>query len=280
MSKPVDTKDPTAVKAEVQTLFLEMFPAADRSFVPSAFGWIIDCFTGSYPGYQPVDASYHDLEHTLQGTLCMTRLLHGRALAQAAPVLTERQFQLGLAAILLHDTGYLKKQGDKAGTGAKYTLTHVARSADFAAELLLHKGFTRPEIHAVQHMIRCTGLNVDLAAIPFVNEVERIIGYALGTGDLLGQMAAADYVDKLPILYAEFVEAAKHSGGKMPGGGGFTSAEDLMSKTPVFWEKYVRVKIERDFVGLHHFLERPYPGGPNEYIQRVEANIARLRARS
>lgn len=280
MAQPVDTKDPTAVEVEVQALCLEMFPAADRLFIPRAFGWIIDCFTGGCPGYQPVDASYHDLEHTLQGTLCMTRILSGRARAQVAPLLTERQFQLGLAAILLHDTGYLKRLGDRGGTGAKYTLTHVARSTDFAAELLSEKGFTRAEIHAVQHMIRCTGLNVDLAAIPFVSEIERIVGYALGTGDLLGQMAAADYVDKLPILYAEFVEAAQHSGGKMPGGGGFASAEDLMSKTPAFWEKYVRVKIDKDFLGLHHYLERPYPGGPNEYIQRVEANIARLRARS
>ncbi len=280
MSQPVDTKDPTAVEVEVQALYLEMFPGADRLFVPRSFGWIIDCFMGYYPGYQAVDASYHDLEHTLQGTLCMTRILRGRARAQAAPILTERQFQLGLAAILLHDTGYLKKQGDRAGTGAKYTLTHVDRSANFAAELLPQKGFTLAEIHAVQHMIRCTGLNVNLAAIPFLSEIERIIGYALGTGDLLGQMAASDYVDKLPILYAEFVEAAKHSGGKMPGGGGFTSAEDLMSKTPAFWEKYVRIKIERDFRGLHHYLERPYPGGPNEYVRRVEANIARLRTRS
>ena len=37
----------------------------------------------------------------------------------------------------------------------------------------------------------------------------RIVGFALGTADLLGQMAAPDYVDKLPVLYDEFVEAAR-----------------------------------------------------------------------
>src|SRR5215475_13584797 len=78
MYSPVATKDPTAVEVEVQAAYLEMFPDADRLFVPQIFGWAIDCFTGQYGGYQPIDAQYHDFEHTLQGTLCMARLLHGR----------------------------------------------------------------------------------------------------------------------------------------------------------------------------------------------------------
>ncbi len=71
--------------------------------------------------------------------------------------------------------------------------------------------------------------------------MERIVGFALGTADLLGQMAAPDYVDKLPVLYSEFAEAARYSAdGKMKAGGFFTSADDLMQKTPLFWENYVR----------------------------------------
>ena len=57
-------------------------------------------------------------------------------------------------------------------------------------------------------MIRCTGVNAALSVIPFQSEMEKVAGFALGTADLLGQMAAEDYVDKLPILYAEFAEAA------------------------------------------------------------------------
>jgi hypothetical protein len=129
-------------------------------------------------------------------------------------------------------------------------------------------------------MIRCTGVNMDLRSIPFQTRLETIIGYALGTADLLGQMAAKDYPDKLPILYSEFVEAAEFSEGRMPPGGGFASAEALMRDTPVFWEKYDRVKIERDFCGLYKFLADPYPDGPNDYILRVEANIARVRRKT
>jgi hypothetical protein len=91
-------------------------------------------------------------------------------------------------------------------------------------------------------------------------------------------MAAPDYVDKLPILYMEFAEAARYSGdGKMKAGGFFSSAEDLMQKTPLFWENYVKTKINREFLGLYRALNNPYPDGPNPYIECIEANMARLR---
>src|SRR5262249_62118285 len=139
--------------------------------------------------YQPVDALYHDFEHTLQGTLCMARLLRGRHHAGAQPRLTERMFRLGVLAILLHDTGYLKKREDTEGTGAKYTVTHVERSAEFADQLLADKGFVPTDIKAVQNMIHCTGVDATLSVIPFQSELEKVVGYALGTADLLGQMA-------------------------------------------------------------------------------------------
>jgi hypothetical protein len=277
MYPPVATKDPTAVEVEVQSAYLGMFPKGDAKFVPRAFGWVIDCFTGRYGDYQAVDARYHDLEHTLQGTLCMARLLRARQRANAQPPLTERMFHLGLLAILMHDTGYLKKRGDTEGTGAKYTVTHVDRSADFAAELLRAKKFSAEDIKAVQNMIHCTGVDAALSVIPFQNEMEKTVGHALGTSDLLGQMAAEDYVDKLPVLYAEFSEASRFSHDKPHFVGMFSSADDLMKKTPTFWEKYVQMKLNRDFGGLYKFLNDPYPDGPNCYLQRIEANMKKLR---
>jgi hypothetical protein len=279
MYPPVVTNDPTAVEVEVQTACRAMFAGADPMFVPRAFGWAIECFTGNYRDYQAVDARYHDFEHTLQGTLCLARLLRGRHLAEAEPRLSLQMFQLGLLAILLHDTGYLKKRADTQGTGAKYTVTHVRRSADFAVELLMEKGYDASSIRAVQNMILCTGVNAALSVIPFQSESERVLGLALGTADLLGQMAAEDYVDKLPTLYAEFAEAADYSKDRTHYIAMFSSAEDLMQKTPTFWEKFVRLKLDRDFGGLHQFLNDPYPSGPNAYVERIEANIERLRRR-
>ena len=277
MHKQIDTREPSQVAAEVQEAYLGMFPQGDREFMPMIFQWVVAWFGGKYLDYQAIDAHYHDLEHTLQGILCMARLLRGRQAQGQEPKLTQRMFELGMLAILLHDTGYLKKRGDNEGTGAKYTLTHVDRSIEFARELMLSRDFLVEEILAVQNMIRCTGVNVKLEAIRFQNDLERIVGFSLGTADLLGQMAAGDYVDKLPILYLEFAEAARFSDGKMKAGGFFSSAEDLMQKTPLFWENYVQSKINREFLGLHRFLNEPYPDGPNPYVERIEANMARLR---
>ncbi|HEX3988933.1 MAG TPA: hypothetical protein VHZ30_05840, partial [Verrucomicrobiae bacterium] len=221
---------------------------------------------------------YHDLEHTLQGVLCMARLLRRRAVLDLQPAIPQRIFELGMLAILMHDTGYLKRLGDSGGTGAKYTLIHVDRSIEFAGEFMRSQNFPGEEVLSVQNMIRCTGVNVKLDTIQFQSEVERLAGYALGTADLLGQMAAPDYVDKLPTLYLEFAEAARFSAdGKMKAGGFFSSADDLMQKTPLFWDSYVKNKINREFLGLYRSLNDPYPDGPNPYIDRVEANIARLR---
>jgi hypothetical protein len=273
----VDTADPRAVAHEIQRIYLAMFPGADLLFVPRIFGWAKDCFEGKYDEYQAVDARYHDFAHTLEVTLCMARLLHRRHVLRASPILTQADMELGLLAILLHDTGYLKKRDDLEGTGAKYTLIHVDLSGEFARQLLAAKGFPASAGLAVRRMIHCTGVSTNLASIPFPDERERMVGYALGTSDFLGQMAADDYVEKLPELYREFEESARFFAGKINGGLHFSSEEDLLRKTPGFWQHYVLPKLENDFRGLYRFLNNPYPDGPNFYVQKVESNIARLK---
>lgn len=269
----VNTRDPLAVAGKVRSDYVALFPESDSRFVATAFGWVLDAFQGRVPGYLPVDTRYHDLEHTLQGTLCLTQILRGRALAGEAPHLEPRDFELALVAILLHDTGYLKSVTDRAGTGAKYTKTHVQRSCQFAETLLRQKGFQPSEIQAVQSMIRCTGMGARIESIQFERDQHRIAGFALGTADLLGQMAAEDYVEKLPILFEEFRESSQFNGSEVAL---FSSARDLMEKTPAFWDRYVKPKIENDFLGLFRFLSNPVPNGPNPYLQRIAGNLRRL----
>jgi hypothetical protein len=112
--------------------------------------------------------------------------------------------------------------------------------------------------------------------IHFESEEYRIAGYALGTADLLGQMAAKDYVEKLPILFEEFKESAHFNGTEAEP---FSSAEDLMRQTPAFWAQYVQPKIESDFAGLFRYLAKPQPNGINPYIERIQKNISKLEER-
>lgn len=276
MFDPVNTRDPAAVEAAVHVIRAELFPEAGSAFVTRAFGWATDCFAGRHPGYLPVDVPYHDYEHTLQGALCLARLLQGRHRAGACPPLTVRAFELGLLAILFHDSGYLKQRGDVEGTGAKYTAVHVRRSAEFAREFLAAHGYGERDLLAVQNMIRCTGMNAELQAIRFQDDLERDVGFALGTADLVGQMSADDYVEKLPLLFQEFVEAAPHADAASAPMYAFASAAELRHRTPAFWEKHVRPKLDLAFRRAHAFLNDPYPDGPNLYLLRIEANIARL----
>lgn len=276
MFPTVNTKDPVAVEVEVQAAYRALFPSGDPQFVSRVFASVVNCFMGGHSDYLPVDAPYHDLEHTLQGVVCFAKLMRTRHEAGAHPPVTQRLFQLGLLAMLLHDSGYLKRRGDTEGTGAKYTVTHVQRSAEFAAALMTEKGFPAGDIHSVRNMIHCTGVDAALACIDFQSEAERTVGLAIGTADLLGQMAAEDYVEKLPALYREFAEAAEHSKDKTSIVGMFSSARDLLEKTPTFWG-YARNRLTRDFGGMYRFLNDPYPFGPNFYLERVEANIERIR---
>lgn len=276
MFPPVNTKDAVAVEVAAQAAHRALFPSGDPQFVASVFGWTVQAFTGGHPDYLPVDAVYHDLEHTLQGTLCLVQILRTRHQAESHPVISQRLFQLGLLAILLHDTGYLKRRDDLEGTGAKYTVTHVQRSAEFAAALMTEKGFPALDILAVRNMIHSTGVDAALGRIDFQSEAERAVGLALGTADLIGQMAAEDYVEKLPLLFREFTEAAQFTGDKTSLVGMFSSAQDLTKKTPAFWD-YTRNRLTRDFGGMYRFLNDPYPFGPNHYLERIEANVARIR---
>ncbi|MCS7091396.1 MAG: hypothetical protein NZM03_11870 [Limisphaera sp.] len=275
----ISPRDPHAVAAEVQAAYREMFPEGDPLFVSRVFGWTIQAFRGEVPGYQSADTGYHDLEHTLLETLCFARLLLSRHRAGVEPQLTQRHFELGLLAVLFHDAGYLKRAGDLEGTGAKYTLVHVHRSAEFARALLQAQGYPPGDVQTVETMILCTGLDARPESLPFADEAERVVGCALGTADLLAQMAAEDYLEKLPALYAEFAEAAAYARDPQSFVAVYRSPEDLLRRTPEFWEQWARPRLERELGGVYRFLNDPYPDGPNEYLERIEQHMARLRAR-
>lgn len=276
MGPKIDTSNPQVVAREIQAMYLGLFPDANPFFVAQSLEWLRQSFAGQYAGYLPIDTHYHDLEHTLEVSLCMVQILHRRQQLGGQPVLNRKFFELGLLAILLHDTGYLKSQTDTEGTGGKYTFIHVERSASFARQLLSDNGFDEASIKAVQNMIHCTGLNVNLNLIPFDSELEKIVGCALGSGDLLGQMAADNYPDKLPALFEEFNESAHFMREGQNHAGAFESVEDLLRKTPSFWKHYVLPKLQVDFLGLYRFLNDPYPDGPNYYLRKIEDNLDRL----
>jgi hypothetical protein len=274
MFPQVDTKSAPAVAAVARATFLHFHPGADTALLDRLFSDVEDMFDGRYLDYLPIDMRYHDLEHTLQAALCLMQLLEGRYRAKVNPAVSQRQFELAVASVLLHDTGYLKLKSDAQGTGAKYTFVHVIRSCAFAASYLPVVGFNGEEVETAVAAIRCTGPRSSIAQLQFPGEVEHFLGCALATADYLGQMAAPDYVDELAYLYAEFEESDNFF--NIPREKRlFRSVRDLVAKTSIFWEKFVLPRINHDYVGVYRYLADPYPGGPNPYIQAIEQNMTR-----
>lgn len=278
MLNSVDTKNPAAVAVFVKRIFNELYPGAAHTLLDRGFVEIIKLFTGEHPGYLPIDLGYHNLEHTLQATVCLTFILEGAHKAGEDRQLSARQFELAIVAVLLHDTGYLKIRSDQQGTGAKYTLTHVLRSCAFAASYLPTIGAEEYEIADILSAINCTGPTNEIGRLTFHTAADKFVGCALATADYLGQMADPNYPRKLGVLFNEFRESDDFV--NMPAAKRmFKSEEELTRRTPDFWEKFVWPRLNHQLDKVYHYLERPYPGGKNEYLDAISRNIAIVRER-
>lgn len=280
MLPQVDFAHTATVSEFVRGKFQDLYADANDAWLRSLFLDVDDAFNGRSQDYAAVDLKYHDLQHTLMATVCMAQILEGQHKAPSGigALLTARDFELAIAAVLLHDTGYLKLKSDLAGTGAKYTYCHIVRSCAFAASYLPLVGADASDVESVVAAINCTGPNSDINWLRFRDPVSRLVGCALATADYLGQLADPAYIGKLGYLYAEFREsddfvhvAPEH---RM-----FKSEEDLIRRTPGFWINVVRPKLDRDFQGVYRFLERPIGSGKNGYLDAVDTNFAEISRR-
>ncbi len=262
----IDTRNTVATNREVKRIYDSLFGAGLFAPVESVLNDVELLFHGKYPGYQSCDTAYHDFEHTLQTYLAAARIFDGMLREQRGRV-SRDLVALGLIAILGHDTGFIKDDRDQDGHGGKYTLIHVERSKEFMGRLLTNHGFDAGQTACVKNLISCTGLNVSLSVIPFASPTEKLVGCVVGTADYLGQMSDPDYLDKLPRLYDEYKE------GNVPG---FQSADDLIKKSPQFFEQFVMDRLTRDFQGVYRFAAKHF-GGRDLYIESIRKNLALIK---
>jgi hypothetical protein len=269
----IDTKNPAAVVKAVKDAFTDIGAEASHPLVDRVFQDVQEMFAGNYAGYRGIDMHYHNFEHTLQATLCLVHILHGRSRTTDRPVITARTWELGVMAALLHDSGYLKVNGDLEGTGAKYTFVHERRSCEFARDYLPRMGVTATEVEDICASIICTGPRSKISQIAFRTEEGRHMAFALLTADYLAQMSAPDYVEKLPALYREFEEAFQFEQTPMEKRP-YHNLQQLLEKTPGFWTNLVRPMLDFEAGGVYRYLTTA--GQPNPYLQSVEANLAEV----
>ncbi|MBI5188372.1 MAG: hypothetical protein HZA07_04790 [Nitrospirae bacterium] len=267
---------------EIRTIYKENYQEDNIDIIEVVFNDVIDLFSGKRRGVRKCDTIYHNLLHTLQIIPPFIKIIDGWNKSGNAPKISREFFDMGIIAVLFHDTGYIKTEDDVNGTGAKYTFIHIQRSTDFAGHYLSEIGFEEHKISSIKNMIMCTGVKVDYNRILFNSEEERIVGYALGTADLLGQMSAVDYPEKLPILYREFEEAYRYEGIERlreKGMAVFESVDDLIRKTPYFYEVVVMGRV-KDMGSIYKYLTYHFKDSKNHYIEAIEENIKRIRLAS
>jgi hypothetical protein len=275
MLPDVDFDNLSAVADFVEGKFGEIYHGRSPELLRRLFADMEDLFAGRNPAYAEVDLRYHNLRHTLMATVCMSAILEGEYASDGDGNLKPRDFELAIAGVLLHDSGYLKLKGDTEGTGAKYTYCHILRSCAFAASYLPRLGATDVEIESVLSAINCTGPNSEIGRLNFRNTVSRVVGCALATADYLAQLSDPLYPEKLGDLYAEFCESDDYANVPVENRA-FKSEEDLICRTPGFWVHFVKPKLEMDFQAVYRFLEKPLGSGRNPYLEAVEENLARI----
>jgi hypothetical protein len=276
----INVEHPRNVRDAVSRLFAARYPGADFGPLERAFDDFQALFEGRYPGYLACDTLYHDLRHTLDMTLAMARLVDGHD-RSCAPVdrLGARRAAMGILIALLHDSGYLKRSSEaQVENGAIFTKIHVSRSADFISGYFPKVGYGA-EAPLASRLVHFTGYEMEVEDIRVDDPRDRMIGCMVGTADLIGQMSDRMYLEKVrQFLYQEFVWG-KIAREQLADGREivrYSSANDLIIKTPGFYEYVARTRIERKLDGADRYAELHFDG-PSLYQSEIERNMEFLR---
>jgi hypothetical protein len=276
----VNIEDSADVRRAVRDILTHRYPGSDFAVLDQVFEDVRRLFNGEMPGFQACDTKYHDLRHTLDIALAMARLLDGHDRASSATdALGPERALIGIITALFHDSGYILESADHArASGAEYTLVHVSRSARFLARYLPGIGLGQ-HVGRATRLVHFTGYEIPLDRLELPDPLDRRLGCMLGSADLIGQMADRIYLEKCrDFLYEEFVLAglAKRENADGSVEIHYSSAVDLLAKTPGFFENVAKKRLDGLFGGLHEIVATHF-GGRNPYRDGVERNIAFLK---
>jgi hypothetical protein len=274
VSNRINTTDPDCVQREVVRIHGALYPGVRAPAIGRAFGDLARLYRGEDSRYEKCDTAYHDLQHVLDVSLAMARLLDGYERSRGGgPAIGGRLFELGIVCALFHDMGYLRRRGDRRHRhGAEYTRTHVSRGARFLRDYLPAIGLG--EFAAVAGpVLHFTGYERPVAKIRLPKPIFRLLGSLLGSADIIAQMSDRCYLEKChDRLYPEFVDGGIAR--RMTGTGEvtvFASADDLIRKTPGFFVTAAK-RLDQDLAGAYRYASEHF-GGTNLYMDAVQSNI-------
>ena len=265
VSNRIRTTDASAVGMEVLRLFRNLYPEASTGPIRRAFDHTLRLYGGAHPAYHGCDTLFHDVQHVLDVTLAMARLMDGYERGRATRErLSSRLYSVGIICALMHDVGYLRRRSDRRHLhGAEYTLTHVGRGARHVDRYLRAEGFARYAPTAAT-LVHYTGHERRVEAIPVDGALPRRIGQMLGTADLIAQMSDRCYLEKRrDRLFLEL--AAAGIAGRL-----YRTGTELVRRTHTFAHHAVR-RLDLELARAYEYAERHF-GGQNLYLEALQQN--------
>jgi len=277
VSDSICTTDAATVSAEVVRLFKGLYNReAGTDQLERAFGHARGLYRGEHPHYHPCDTEYHDLQHVLDVTLAMARLMDGyeRSRGSGEAPLGRDVFVVGILAALFHDFGYLRRRNDRRHRyGAEYTLTHVSRGSAYLRVYLGELGLGNHSRTGAM-LVHYTGYERLAETIRIADALLRRVGHMLGTADIIAQMADRCYLEKCrDRLFPEFVLGGL-AGRRLAGSRSlpqFSSGEDLVQKTPAFYQSASK-RLELQLACAYEYAARHF-GGQNLYLEEMQKNV-------
>jgi hypothetical protein len=279
VANKVDVTQPDAVCEEIMAILGPRCSVASLAAIPQLAADFARLYRGQYPGYHACDVGYHDIQHVLDVTLAMARLLDGHQKVNGVDMpLSDEMVVAGIACALFHDAGYIRRLHDtRHDNGAAYTRIHVSRSARFMTDYLPTIGLDYA-VPICQRIVHYTGYEVNPADIVVPCVEEQLLGWLLGTADLIAQMADVAYLEKCrDKLYPEFVGGglAGEKGNRSSGGIIYKSPSHLLQSTPNFIRSAIQVRLDGYFHSCYRYAADHFDG-PNLYMEAIEQNCELL----
>lgn len=269
-----------AVAGAVCHILGSRYPDFADAPMRQCFADLQQAYNGCYPGLLACDTPYHDLYHALSTALLMARMVDGYEASHGEdlPALGCNKGCMAVVLALFHDVGFLRRDNEAHINGACLDCDHEQRSVDFVQAYLAKSAFAD---HADQAgLIHATNFQLPIAECLSGQPPEFfILGQMLGTADLVSQVGERYYLERCrDFLFEEFTTAGTDR--RMAADGTVTvfyaSPEDLLRKTPEFFEHVVKRRLETDLGRVNRFIA-PHFGGDDPYARGIERNMGHLR---
>jgi hypothetical protein len=276
----INMASPGAVADAICVVLGKRYADFDEVLLRDGFIDLEDIFWGRQPGLLPCDTPYHDLRHSMSTALAMARMVDGYESVHGAngSGLGAELASLGVLLALFHDVGFIRRLSEAGINGACLIREHEQRSVDFMRVYLAAGPLARfaglAELIHTTNFAKCAceifeGLTPQLVEL----------GKMLGTSDLISQIAGRYYLERCQhFLFQEFV-AAGADRTTSPSGETvvlYSAPEDLLRKTPGFYEYLVKPRLEGEFSHAYRYIAAHF-GGHDPYAVAMQRNLDFLR---